>query len=74
MGYAAYRERQYPIGSGVTEAGCKTPVKQRFFRSGMRWRERGVKTVMSLRELVLTSERWEQFWRKLNRHGFPVVA
>jgi hypothetical protein len=74
MDYAAYREQEYPIGSGVTEAACKTLVKQRFCRSGMRWKERGVKVVMSLRELVLTSERWEQFWRKLNRHGFPVVA
>ena len=26
-----------PIGSGVTEAACKTLIKQRFCQSGMRW-------------------------------------
>jgi hypothetical protein len=74
MDYAGYREQQFPIGSGVTEAACKTLVKQRFCRSGMRWKDRGVKTVMSLRELVLTSDRWKQFWSKLNQHGFPVTV
>jgi len=29
MNYAQYREKKYPIGSGVTEAACKTLVKQR---------------------------------------------
>jgi hypothetical protein len=29
MNDAAYREKHYPIGSGVTEAACKTVIKQR---------------------------------------------
>jgi hypothetical protein len=29
MNYAQYLEKKYPIGSGVTEAACKTLVKQR---------------------------------------------
>jgi hypothetical protein len=41
MRYPRYRAAHLPIGSGVTEAACKTLVKQRLCRSGMRWRERG---------------------------------
>ena len=37
MDYAGYRRRGLPIGSGVTEAACKTVFTQRFKRSGMRW-------------------------------------
>lgn len=65
MNYTEYRKRQWPIGSGVTEAACKTLIKQRFCGSGMRWKESGVKTVLSLRSLVLTTERWDQFWEKI---------
>lgn len=37
MDYAAYRKRHLPIGSGVTEAACKTVFTQRFKCSGMIW-------------------------------------
>jgi len=30
--------------------------------------------ILSLRALVLTSSRWDQFWNKLNKYGFPVAA
>lgn len=73
MNYAFYREQNYPIGSGVTEAACKTVVKQRLCCSGMRWKEKGAASVLSLRALVLTPMRWDQFWSKLNQHGFPVA-
>ena len=39
MNYSDYRDRAYPIGSGVTEAACKTVIKQRLCCSGMRWKE-----------------------------------
>jgi hypothetical protein len=74
MDYAAYRQAHYPIGSGVTEAACKTLVKQRLCSSGMHWKEKGAAVVLSLRALVLTSTRWDQFWNKLNQYGFPVAA
>lgn len=74
MDYAAARENRWPIGSGVTEAACKTLVKQRLCRSGMRWKEKGAAVVLSLRALLLTPDRWRQFWDKLDRFGFPVVA
>ena len=74
MAYAQYRQQQYPIGSGVTEAACKTLVKQRLCQSGMRWKEMGAAAVLSLRALVLTPMRWTQFWNKLDQYGFPVAA
>jgi hypothetical protein len=72
MDYAEYLEKKYPIGSGVTEAACKTLVKQRLCCSGMRWKEKGAGIILSLRALVLTKERWSQFWAKLDQYGFPV--
>ncbi len=74
MNYAFYRDQHYPIGSGVTEAACKTVIKQRLCCSGMRWKEAGAAVVLSLRTLALTSTRWNQFWNKLNQYGFPVAA
>ena len=72
MNYAVYGEKHYPIGSGVTEAACKTVIKQRLCCSGMRWKETGAAVVLSLRTLVLTPTRWSQFWNKLNQYGFPI--
>lgn len=74
MTYAAALEHHWPIGSGVTEAACKTVVKQRLCRSGMRWKEKGAAVVLSLRALMLTPDRWRQFWEKLDQFGFPVAV
>jgi len=74
MDYAGFRAQHLPIGSGVTEAACKTLVKQRLCCSGMKWKETGAAMVLSLRALVLTKARWEQFWAKLNQYGFPVAS
>lgn len=74
MDYAAHLQAKRPIGSGVVEAACKTLVKQRFCGAGMRWKDAGIKTVMSLRSLVLTTGRWEQFWWKVQKFGVPCLA
>jgi hypothetical protein len=74
MHYARYRTKGYPIGSGVTEAACKTLVKQRLCCSGMKWVDRGARVVLSLRALVLTNERWQQFWSKINQYGFALAT
>ena len=58
-----------PIGSGVTEAACKTLVKQRLCGSGMSWKTRGAKVVLSLCSLVQTTNRWQAFWDKINLIG-----
>ncbi len=74
MNYATALDHHWPIGSGVTEAACKTVVKQRLCRSGMRWKEKGAAVVLSLRALLLTPDRWRQFWEKLDQFGFPVAT
>jgi hypothetical protein len=71
MRYARYIEQGIPIGSGVTEAACKTLVKQRLCCSGMRWKPDGAQIIISLRALALTEGRWEQFWKKINQYGVP---
>jgi hypothetical protein len=38
------------------------------------WKEKGASIILSLRALVLTSTRWEQFWDNLNQYRFPVAA
>jgi hypothetical protein len=74
MDYAELVAQHIPIGSGVTEAACKVLVKQRLCGSGMRWKEAGAAAVLSVRCLTYTSERWGQFWGRIERCGFPVAA
>jgi len=74
MGYPPLVEAKIPIGSGVTEAACKVLVKQRLCCSGMKWKEPGAAAVLSLRCLTYTTERWGQFWARIDRSGFPVAA
>jgi hypothetical protein len=62
------------IGSGVTEAACKTIVKQRLCLSGMRWKAKGAGIILSLRTLAHSTGRWEQFWKKVNQYGFSLAA
>ena len=69
MNYPYHIEHNLPIGSGVTEAACKTLVKQRLCNSGMRWKKRGVQMVLTLRALVQSNDRWNQFWSKIDRYG-----
>lgn len=47
---------------GVTEAACKTLVKQRLSQSGMRWSLDSIDNVLLIRGLVLTQGRWCQAW------------
>ena len=74
MRYHFYRSINLPIGSGVTEAACKTLVKQRLCRSGMKWKEKGARLVLCLRALVCTQGRFEQFWERINLTGLQGLA
>jgi hypothetical protein len=69
MDYPGFLAEHLPIGSGVTEAACKTLVKQRLCGSGMRWKTKGAKIILSLRSLVNTAGRWAQFWQKIDQFG-----
>jgi hypothetical protein len=59
MDYHGYRRRGLPIGSGVTEAACKTVFTQRFKRSGMRWQHESGQVILDLRVIQL-SRIWEE--------------
>jgi len=72
MDYATHLMQKLPIGSGVTEAACKTLVKQRLCGSGMRWKNTGAKVVLSLRALVQSKGRWQQFWQRVGQFGARV--
>ena len=73
MNYAEREQANLPIGSGVTEAACKTIIKMRMCRGGAKWKDDGAKAVLSLRTLIYTEGRWRQFWAKIDRYGFPLV-
>jgi hypothetical protein len=76
MNYAALKAQGVPIGSGVTEAGCKVVVTQRLKCSGMKWKKPGAQVVLDLR-VVWLSGVWEQAWKahleggvKMNLHTY----
>jgi hypothetical protein len=74
MNYHLFRPMGFPIGSGVTEAACKCIAKARLCGSGMRWSLQGAENVLSLRALIKSSERWEEFWRKTSQFGFSKIT
>ena len=69
LGYPDELKAHRPIGSGVTEAACKTLIKERMCKAGMRWKRDGASAVVALRALQLTEGRWEQFWQKIAQFG-----
>ena len=73
MNYSYSVERNWPIGSGVTEAACKTLIKQRLCKSGSRWKDDGALAVLSIRALRLTPGRWHEFWRNIDQYGCPAL-
>jgi len=58
LGYPGARRRGLPIGSGATEATCKSLFTVRMKRSGARWKEQTARDVIHLRALAL-SDRWD---------------
>jgi hypothetical protein len=68
MHYARYQAAGFPIGSGVTEAGCKELIKARFCRSGMRWKRETAAPILHLRAIRLSTH-WDCFWQKVLRYA-----
>jgi len=66
MDYARFRRSGWPIGSGPVEAACKSLVKTRLCRSGMRWSRSGGQHILSLRTYV-KSDRWNAMWTQYKR-------
>jgi hypothetical protein len=62
--YAEYRRWGVPLGSGVTEAGCKAVYTQRLKLSGMRWQKAGAQMILNLRVLHLSGV-WEAAYARV---------
>jgi hypothetical protein len=74
MQYADYRRVGMAIGSGVTEAACKTVFTQRLKRSGMAWKTEGGQVIVNLRVLHLSGI-WQQVHlQSLHAQPLPIVA
>ncbi|MFC1586500.1 hypothetical protein ACFL5V_13210, partial [Fibrobacterota bacterium] len=63
MNYAPNVLRGLPIGNGPVEAACKSIVKTRMCRSGMRWSRNGGQKILNFRTYI-KSNRWEYFWKQ----------
>lgn len=61
MQYAKFKKLRLPIGSGVTEAACKTVFTQRLKLSGMTWSKPGAQTILNLR-VILLSGLWDDVY------------
>jgi len=64
MQYADFRAQRLPIGSGVTEAACKTVFTQRLKLSGMRWSRGGAQVILNFR-VTLLSGVWDSVYQAL---------
>ena len=74
MNYREYRRRGLPIGSGITEAACKTVFTQRFKESGMSWGIEGGGVILTLR-LATMSQVWETVYGNyLASRPLPTLA
>ena len=62
MDYATYRRLGLAIGSGVTEAACKTIFTQRLKQSGMTWSLQGGQVIVDLRVIWLSG-----VWTKVHQ-------
>jgi len=62
MDYAGYKRRGLALGTGVTEAACKTVFTQRLKQSGMRWHKEGGQVIVDLRVLVLSGV-WDEAYQ-----------
>lgn len=71
MDYVGHRHRGLPIGSGVTEAACKTVFTQRFKRSGMRWTKESGQIILDLRVTYLSGVWDEAFAADLASRDLP---
>lgn len=62
--YADYRRWGMPLGSGVTEAACKTVYTQRLKLSGMSWGKAGAQRILELRVLLLSGV-WQEAYARV---------
>jgi hypothetical protein len=62
LDYVGYRRDHLPIGSGVTEAACKTVFTQRMKQSGMTWKGESGQWIVDLRVIHLSGV-WDEVYQ-----------
>jgi len=72
MRYHDYQSNRLPIGSGVTEAACKTIFTQRLKLSGMRWSYEGAAHILTLRTILLSGV-WQSTYGASLNAGAPQL-
>lgn len=65
LDYPAFRAKGWDVGSGVTEAFCKT-LTARLKGSGMRWNVRNAEAMVALAALE-HSDLWSPYWEQQRR-------
>jgi hypothetical protein len=64
IAYPAFRDRGYPIGSGIVESANTVVVQDRLKGSGMHWGPRSVDPMLALRTVVC-ADRWGEAWPQI---------
>lgn len=64
MDFAARIAAGQPIGSGITEAGCKVIFNQRLKQSGMRWHRATGQHIVDLRTAT-RGNLWPEIWKRI---------
>ena len=70
MEYDIYREKGYPIGSGLVEGQCKLVVNRRFKGNGMRWKAADNDAVLDVRLAILNNTLDTSFKPKPRKYQF----
>jgi hypothetical protein len=70
LDYCQYRAHHLPIGSGVTEAACKTVFTQRLKQSGMTWKLDGGQGIVDLRVIELSGV-WPEVYQSYLQAKIP---
>jgi hypothetical protein len=74
LDYVRYRRDHLPIGSGVTEAACKTVFTQRMKQSGMTWNLGSGQWILDLRVVHLSGVSREVYQSYLRSKEFPQMG
>jgi hypothetical protein len=74
LDYVRYRSDHLPIGSGVTEAACKTVFTQRMKQSGMTWNVDTGQWILDLRVIHLSGVWTEVYQAYLQSKTPPSMA
>ena len=74
LDYCQYRSNHLPIGSGVTEAACKTVFTQRLKQSGMTWKLEGGQRIVDLRVIRLSGVWPEVYQAYLQAKTLPDMG